>query len=266
GKIIPVSITASLTRIGKRRILQGIFIDINERKRVQAELFQAQKLASIGQLAAGVAHEINNPLSALSAEIQWLRERTKDAKLAKSLEFMNTISMRIARVINSLLLFFRETPPEYRSNADINSLINETLLLAQRRLKLNRIKVIKRLDDSIEKITVNKSQIEQIFINILQNCMDSMPEGGVVTISTGHNKERGGVDIIFKDTGTGIPKQNLSRIFDPFFTTKPPGRGTGLGLSVSHGIIVEHGGTIKAERRQNKGTRVVVFLPGRIKR
>jgi len=235
--------------------------NITEHKKAEAELMQAQKLASVGQLAAGIAHEINNPLSVLSGEIQWLLERSKDKKLIKSLKSMDRVSKRIALIVSNLLTFSRETATKIAKLLNINSLIDRTLSLMERRFKLTNIKIVKKFDKSLPDLIVNKGRIEQVFMNILLNSLGAMPNGGKLTISTKLSSTKDAVEIIFVDTGSGIAKEDLSKIFDPFFSTKPTGRGTGLGLSVSHGIIKNHGGSIEIDSELNRGTRALIRLP-----
>ncbi|KPK42998.1 MAG: hypothetical protein AMJ78_00035 [Omnitrophica WOR_2 bacterium SM23_29] len=261
GKIKPVHITAAVTILEERPILQGIFRDISERKMAEGELIQAQKLASIGQLAAGVAHEINNPLSAISGEIQYLLERNKDKKLTKSLQFMNRVSNRIAHIINNLLIFSREASTKTRESSNINSLIEKSLLLFERRLNASKIKVIKKLGKNLPDLTVNRGEIEQVIINILLNSLDAMPHGGELSIYTRLSSDKEAEEIIFTDTGPGIAKENLTKVFDPFFSTKAPGKGAGLGLYLSHGIIKKHNGDIILSSELGKGARILIRLP-----
>jgi two-component system cell cycle sensor histidine kinase/response regulator CckA len=235
--------------------------DITKHKKAEAELMLAQKLASVGQLAAGIAHEINNPLSVLCGEIQWLLEGSKDKKLIKSLKSMDRVCKRIALIVNNLLTFSRETATKVVKLSNINSLIERTLSLMERRFKLINIKIVKKFDKSLPGLIMNKGQIEQVFMNILLNSLGAMPNGGKLTISTKLSSTKDAVEVIFVDTGSGIAKEDLSKIFDPFFSTKPTGRGTGLGLSVSHGIIKNHGGSIKIDSELNRGTKVLIRLP-----
>jgi len=239
------------------------FINITDSERAGTELLQAQnqRLASIEQLAAGVAHEINNPLMALSTEIQLLLETSKDKKLVESLKNMDKFSKRIAGIVTDLVTFSRDISTDAREFSGINSLIEKTLLSMKRRFKLTNIKIVKKFDKILPNLTIDKEQIEQVFINILMNSLDIMPNGGKLTVSTKLSSTKDAVEIIFVDTGSGIAKENLPKIFDPFFTTKPPRNGTGMGLSVCHGIIENHGGDIKIDSELNRGTEVLIRLP-----
>lgn len=261
GKKSEVIITTKLIDYERDTAILGIITDITERKKAEAELRQSQKLASIGQLSAGLAHEINNPLSALSGEVQWLMEKNKDKKLLKSLRFIYRVSERISRIINNLLIFSHETSEKTKEPVNINSLLNKTLLLVKRNFRINSIKVKKNLKKDIPDLIANRGDFEQIFINILKNCADAMPDGGELNIITRLTKSDKAVEIIFQDTGIGIAKENLARVLDPFYTTKPPGMGTGLGLSVTHGILKNYAGTIKIKSELNKGTNVIIRFP-----
>lgn len=236
--------------------------DITDRKKTEMELFQVQKLASIGELAAGIAHEVNNPLAALSGEIQWLQGNSGyNKEFYKSLTFMEKICARIDRIITNLLAFSREVSIGQKEWADVNALIDRTLLLIERRLQFSNIKIIKKFDNDIPAIFLRKGEIEQVFLNILTNSMEAMFKGGKITLATSFNKGKKVIGIMFTDNGEGIARENLPKVFDPFFTTKPVGKGTGLGLSISHGIVKRHGGNIEIESKQGKGTRVIINLP-----
>lgn len=246
---------------GKAVRMIGAIMDVTERKKTEAELIQAQKLASIGQLAAGVAHEINNPLSAISEEIQWLLKRNKEKKLAKSLQLMDKLCNRIAHIVNNLLVFSRETSIKVKETSNMESLIEKTLLLIGRRLAANNIKITKKLKKNLPEIFVNRGEIEQALMNIFLNSLDAMPRGGKLSISTRLSRDKEAIEIIIADSGRGIAKKDLPRVFEPFFTTKTPGRGAGLGLYLSHGIIKKHNGSIAIDSKLNKGTKISIRLP-----
>ncbi len=248
---------------GEMKSVLILSTDITEYKRVEAELLQAQKqrLASVGQLATGIAHEINNPLMALSTEIQLLLGKTKDKELVESLELMHKFSRRIAGIVIDLMALSREISIDVRELLDINSLVERTLSLMEGRLESKKLEIKKKLDKNLPSLMVDKGQIQQVFTNILINSLDAMPEGGKLTISTKLSKTKDAVEIFFVDTGSGIAKENLPKVFDPFFTTNPPGKGVGLGLSVSYRIIENHGGSIRIDSELNKGTKVLVRLP-----
>ncbi|MFA5137879.1 MAG: PAS domain S-box protein [Elusimicrobiota bacterium] len=235
--------------------------DVTESKRAEAKLFQAQKLASIGQLAAGVAHEINNPLAALSGEVQWLLEKTSDKKLVKSLKFMDRVSQRIASIVSHLLTFSRETPAESKEPCALNVVIEHALALMERRFEQTGVELGKDLAKDLPDLRINRGRMEQVFMNILLNSFDAMPKGGRLGVKSRLTKDGAWAEAVIEDNGVGVAEADLPRIFDPFYTTKPPGKGTGLGLSVSHGIVTGHGGVIELESRPGKGTRVSIRLP-----
>lgn len=238
-----------------------LFVEITERKKAEAELLQAQKLASIEQLAAGVAHEINNPLMALSSEIQLLLEKSEDEKLVESLKLMDKLSKRIAGIVTDLVIFSQEISNDVRELSDINSLIEKSVLLMKRRFELANIEIEKKLAKNLPELTVNKGKIEQVFTNIILNSLDAMTNGGKLSISTKFSSTNGDIEIIFIDTGSGIIEEDLDKIFNPFFTTKPPRGRTGLGLSVCHGIIENHGGDIRIDNGPERGTKLLIRLP-----
>jgi two-component system sporulation sensor kinase A len=245
----------------KKRIIKayGAVKDITKRKKSEFKLIQSHKLASIGQLAAGVAHEINNPLSALSGEIQWQMEKCTDKVQNKSYQFMLGITDRISAIISSLLIFSRESTSKIRKLENINDIIDEMLLLMERHFSLRNIEIKKDFIKDPPSINVCKGEIEQVVMNILFNSMDAMPDGGEIAIKTEYDGVNVCVDI--KDDGTGLKKKDLSRVFDPFFTTKDPGKGTGLGLAITHGIISNHGGSIEMTSREKKGSKTTIKLP-----
>jgi two-component system NtrC family sensor kinase len=262
GSVVPVMVFSEPIIVDEEVAgLRGLIIDITDRKKVEVEMMQAQRLASIGQLSAGVAHEINNPLSALSGEIQWLLEKTKDKELRKSLKFMNGVSNRIAGIVKGLLMFSRSSMSTAKVSSDINSLIEQDLSLMKRRFKVFGIRINRRYSENLPKVNVNKGEIEQVFLNIMFNSFYAMRDGGKLIIETKKSKKPENIEIIFSDTGEGIAPENVSEIFVPFFTTKPIDKGTGLGLSISHGIIKNHGGNIEVKSEVNKGTKIYITLP-----
>jgi len=262
GEILPVDVSIKLMELEGQKRIFVIVKDITERKKAQAELMQAHKLASTGQLAAGVAHEINNPLSALSGELQWLMEsHKKDKELSKSLKFMDRVAGRISRIVNNLLTFSREISLTSRLQCDVNALVRKVLQLVDRRIRNMKIKVKKNFADNIPDIYANPGELEQAFMNIILNAVDAMPDGGDLSLVTRLSRDHKSIEIIFTDTGVGVSADNLPRVFDPFFTTKPPDKGTGLGLSITHGIIKEYGGTIELKSDVNQGTIVAIRLP-----
>lgn len=237
--------------------------DITERVSLETQLAQADKLSSIGLLAAGVAHEINTPLAVISSYAQLLSKQMRgDARLGPVLEKITQQSFRASEIANGLLNFSRTSTTEFRET-NLNQVIRDTLSLLEHQFKKAMIEVDLELAEELPAIHGNPGKLQQVFLNLLLNAKDAMPGGGrlrVATLANGH------VEAIVADSGSGIAPENLKRIYDPFFTTKTmprPGerRGTGLGLSVSYGIIQEHAGKIHVESAQGAGTTFHLEFP-----
>lgn len=245
--------------------------DITERKLTEAELLRSEKLASVGQLAAGVAHEVNNPLSGILVYIKLLLKKYEQNKLQtedtkKQLEKIGKETERCSRIIKNLLDFSRQTEVKLRP-VDINKVIEATFEIIGHQISLENIKIEEKLCPSLPLIKVDFDQIQQALMNIMLNAAQAMPEGGDLTITTSvaegikiGNSIRDAVRIDIGDTGVGIPKENLDKLFTPFFTTKKKGKGVGLGLSVVHGIIERHHGKITIESNPVDGTTFSIFL------
>ena len=237
--------------------------DITERVTLEAQLSQADKLSSIGLLAAGVAHEINTPLAVISSYAQMLTKQMKeDKRLTPLLERITQQTFRASEIANGLLNFSRTSTTEFRET-DLNQVIRDTLTLVEHQMKTARITVAMELSGELPRIHGNPGKLQQVFLNLLLNAKDAMPQGGelrVATVANGH------VEAVIADSGAGIAPEHLKRIYDPFFTTKSapkPGerRGTGLGLSVSYGIIQEHAGKINVESTLGVGTTFHLEFP-----
>lgn len=239
-----------------------IIEDITEKKKMEEQLLHSSKLASIGRLTAGISHEIGNPLASISSLVQELRAQKLDSEEER--EFtetsLKTISSHIERIVNivrSLGDFARISSSE-KTVTGIAEILNRTINLISYDKRFKNIKL--KLDvGEIPPIKLNPDQMQQLFFNLILNALDAMPDGGRLTISM---KPAGRyIEIIFKDTGTGIEESVLDRIFDPFYTTKTPGKGTGLGLSICYGIIKDHNGSINVKSRKGEGTAFVIRLP-----
>ena len=230
-----------------------------ELRTAQEQLLQSEKLASIGQLAAGVAHEINNPMGVILGFAQGiLKTLPEDALLRKPLTTVEKESLRCKRIVQNLLDFARRSEPTLHL-ININKLIDASCELVEHPISLQDVKLIKGYDPALPSIMVDPNQLQQVFINIMLNAYQAMPNGGTLHITT--RKVGSDLQVIFTDTGTGIPPEKIQNIFDPFFTTKEVGEGTGLGLSVSYGIVKAHGGDIEVESQAGKGTTFVIKLP-----
>lgn len=237
---------------------------------LHSQLLQAEKMASLGQMASSLAHEIDSPLTVISGYCELLSHDFKDDK---SLSRLNTIAEQVARcqkTIRDMLDFSRKSKGEKKPHS-IEAIINQTLSLMQYVMKARKIKVNKDLDKSIPNIFADANQLQQVFFNLLKNAVDAMPHGGEITITDKYQQGSGEkvfrsfsggyVEIAFQDTGIGISEENLKNIFKPFFTTKEPGKGTGLGLTICLDIIKNHGGTITAESAVGNGSKFVITLP-----
>jgi len=235
-----------------------IFDDITERIALEEQLQHSEKLAALGYLAASVAHEINTPLTGISSYVQMLlKNMEKDDSRAELLKKVEKHSFRASQIINNLLNFSRKSEPHFQE-INVNQIIKETLSLIEYQLKRNKIKMNLELDSKLPQTYADLSKLQQLFVNMFLNACDSMPKGGTLGIST--TSEDSSIIIDIKDTGIGIEKENLGKIYEPFFTTKPT-QGTGLGLSVSYGIIQEHMGSISVKSTLEKGTIFKIKLP-----
>jgi signal transduction histidine kinase len=237
--------------------------DIEMRKKIEQQsrrIVQAEKLTSLGQLAAGIAHEINNPLTNASLGIQTLRNRIDSGAGGDVAERLDAVERNIDKasaIARELLLFSRQKEGEYVP-LNINAIIRGALTLLE--YKLKAVSVHAELGD-VPNIMGDPGRLEQVFINVLANSVEAMPKGGRLTITTGFDGRS--VHVRVDDTGSGISDDHLSRVFDPFFTTKEVGAGTGLGLSICYGIVKQHNGTIELTSGVGKGTTVTIGLPVR---
>ncbi|WP_373367371.1 sensor histidine kinase [Thermaerobacillus caldiproteolyticus] len=243
--------------------------DITEKCRIEAQLLQSGKLAAIGEMAAGIAHELNNPLTAILGNAQLLlRSVPKDDRSYKLLSDIHSCGKRCKTIIQNLLTFSRQD--EYMfEDCSVNEAVEQVLGLIGDQIKKQNIMIQKKLDDSIEFIEGNVQQIGQIILNLLINAKDALEDTNipnkVITIETRSilENEKHWVLLSVKDNGKGISTQHLQEIFNPFFTTKRPGKGTGLGLSVSLGIAEAHGGTIEVMSELGKGSQFILKLPAK---
>ncbi len=241
-----------------------------ELRETHQQLAQAAKLASVGQLAGGMAHEINTPITSILALASHLAEGKSSATLApsqrNSLQVIVQQAQRVSRIVGSLLTFSRQSHLE-PSRVDVGELLETALTLVQYRLTNGAIRLHREIDLDLAPILGDAGRLTEVFVNLLNNAIDAMPSGGQLMVRAFSNSgPDGGARVEVADTGCGIPPEELPRIFDPFFTTKEPGRGTGLGLSISHGIVKDHGGRICAESAPGAGTTLVVTLPKEMSR
>ena len=232
-----------------------------EIKRIHAQLSRSEKLASLGKLAAGVAHEINNPLTGILANSSLLLEDLEPGDTRKEdLDVIVSETIRCREIVKRLLDFARQTKPQKRMT-DINALVENVVLLVRNQASFRNSVIVKDLRPDLPSIFCDNDQLQQVCVNIVLNAAEAMTKGGTLTIRTTLSDDKESLGVIFADTGPGIPEECRDRIFDPFFTTKD--HGTGLGLSISYGIIEQHGGSISVESRMGKGSTFTIQLPVR---
>jgi two-component system NtrC family sensor kinase len=239
-----------------------------ERARLAEYRLQVQKLDAISQLGVGIAHEVNNPLAIIGEEAGWMqdvlkRESFKDhpdaGELREALRQIVTQTARSREITHKLLSFGGKTDGTIR-DVDLNTLVTDVATLRRREASQKNIEIHEKLEPNLPIILSEPALLRQLLINLINNAMDAMPEGGSITIST-TGDDSGGVLMQIEDSGFGIPEENMNKIFDPFFTTKPPGKGAGLGLSISHGILQRIGGRVFATSRPGQGSTFTVQLP-----
>ncbi|MBI3625260.1 MAG: response regulator [Candidatus Rokubacteria bacterium] len=241
------------------RLYEGLRRQMEDLRATQAQLVQSAKLAAIGELAANVAHEINNPMtSILGYATLMLDEGVEAASRTDYLKTIQSEALRIRETVRALLDFSRQRDFAME-RVDIAQAVKDTLALIRRHAALSNIAIQEKYDPELPAVEVDVPQCKQVFLNLITNALDAMPHGGTLTVAAARDGEFARID--FADTGAGIPAANLEKIFDPFFTTKPAVKGTGLGLSVSLGIIQSHGGTIDVKSEVGKGSVFSVKLP-----
>jgi two-component system NtrC family sensor kinase len=236
---------------------------LHELVRRQQLLVQTHKLKAIGTLTAGVAHELNNPINNIMLTAAALEEEHDALTGPQRLEMVRDLvseSERARDIVRNLLDFARESEVEL-TPLDVEQLIGDTLQLASNQVKLAEVRVRGEVEENVPAVYGDRHQLTQVFLNLVLNALDAMAKGGTLTITVEQSPDRNFVHVAFGDTGVGIPKQNLGSIFDPFFSSKQRGQGTGLGLSVSQGIVQQHGGQIEVESEVGRGTTFTVSLP-----
>ncbi len=233
-------------------------LDITDFKHMQEQLRKTERIAELGTLASGMAHEIGTPMNVILGRAEYLLQRTADEGMKKGLATIITQIERITKVMNQLLVFARRKPPD-RQAVDLGEIVEDSLEMFQERMTHSRITVEKTIEADIPSIHVDRDQLVQVLINLLMNSLHAMPEGGRIRLSL--DRENNYVRFGVSDTGHGMPEEIRSKVFEPFFTTKDFGKGTGLGLTVVKGIIEEHSGTIAVESAVDKGTTFWIRLP-----
>jgi two-component system NtrC family sensor kinase len=263
GGEINVLITATLRKDADNHICgyECIVKDITERRRMEERIREADKLASVGQLAAGVAHEINNPLAIILGFTRLLTKKSSfEGQTKEDLKIIHSNAELCKKIVEDLLNFSRQKRPQY-IEADINRTIESIASVVETQFNNDGITMVRNYDPSIPPVTMDIDKMKQVFMNLLMNACQATDSGGSIHVSTHYDKVKDGVLTVFSDTGCGIPKNIQNRIFEPFFTTKEPGQGTGLGLPVCYGIVKEHNGEISFENGEGRGAIFRVWLP-----
>jgi two-component system NtrC family sensor kinase len=244
-----------------RTLEQKVKLRTNELAAMQARVAQSERLASLGMLAAGVAHEVNNPLGGILALTGLtLEDLAPDDPNRENLEEVIRQTERCRNIVNRLLEFSRQS----KTNAelvDLNDILERTLSLIGKQSMFFNITVNKHYDSALPEVLVDRSQFQQVFMNLLMNAVQAMNERGTLTITTGHDSSPGNVEVMIADTGCGIPQEQINRVFDPFFTTKASGQGTGLGLSIAYGIVTTHHGSIMVQSEPGTGSTFTIRVP-----
>jgi two-component system, NtrC family, sensor kinase len=257
--VVNVSVAPLLGKSGERVGRLILLDDITQRTRLEEQLVQNEKLSSLGLLAAGVAHEVNTPLAVIANYIQILaKQLPEEDPRHKLIDKIVKQTFRASEIVNHLLNFSRSGGSEFRE-VDLNQVIEETFSLVSHPFRTAHVQVVRNLDAGIPRVFGSSNRLQQVFLNLFMNARDAMPSGGMLEVRT--FATNGSVEVEVADTGAGISRDHLSRIFDPFFTTKAAGRGTGLGLSVSYGIVKEHAGKIEVHSTPGRGTSFRLEFP-----
>jgi len=264
GSVFDVQLSGNLVtdENGTPLCMMASFVDITERKQMEQQLQLAGRLAAVGELSAGVAHELNNPLAAVQAYAQFLSARDDlDESIKMDVETIYKEAQRATKITENLLSFARRRNIE-KEPISINEVLERSLKVYAYRMEVNSIQIMRELNPDLPMIRADSNQIQQVFTNIIINAEQAMMEAhgtGKLIIKTGITGDM--IRIEFTDNGPGILQNNLKAIFDPFFTTKGVGKGTGLGLSICYGIVQEHGGHLYCESKPGKGATFIVALP-----
>ncbi len=262
GEEIPVYLSAAiLFEEGKEAGSVGVFTDLRDRKALESQLLRSEKLSSLGKLSAGIAHEINQPLTGVLTFASLLKKKFKDdPETALDLDVIVRETTRIRKIVQGMLDFARETPMQKKPTR-VEDVLEQVLTIVENQERFFGIEIKKEYDRSLPEITLDPSLMEQVFMNMLLNAADAMESSGTLTLRT--RREGDWLKIDFQDTGHGMPASIIDKIFDPFFTTKDSteGSGMGLGLAVSYGIVKNHNGDITVTAKEGAGTTFTVSLP-----
>jgi two-component system NtrC family sensor kinase len=258
---VMVSATARRDESGAFEGITAMLSNVTEMRRMDKYLAQTEKLASIGQLASGVAHEINNPLGVIHCYANLIaKSQPPDSQILSDAGIIRKHTEQCRSVVEALLNFSRSAEPRM-SKTDINTCIEEVISVLDLQLKKDRFTIERQFDAALPRVTADGNKIKQVLMNLLINASQAMPDGGHIIVKTELAEDGRLASITISDNGPGISKENISKIFDPFFTTKGPEKGTGLGLSVSYGIVQQHGGDINVDSTPGQGTTFTLRLP-----
>lgn len=256
-----LSATGGRDEEGRLVRYEGIAKDVTTRKHMERQLQQADRLASLGQISTGLAHEINNPLGVMLGYTQLLLRETKpDTQVHDDLKTIEKHARNCKRIVDDLLKFARGTKTR-KSSIDVNECVREVASLLSHQFEVENVVLETSLSPDLPALTADGEKLKQVFMNLLMNARQATPHGGRILVETRMELAGKAIVVSFTDTGCGIPAELIDKIFDPFFTTKPVGEGTGLGLSVSYGIIQDHSGRIEVRSEVEEGSTFTIFLP-----
>jgi two-component system NtrC family sensor kinase len=268
GKVIEGNLSAAIIydTHGNEIASVGSFVDLSDRldmeralRRTQEQLLQSEKLAAMGRLTSQIAHELNNPLYGIMNTLELLKtEISPESKRRKILEMALSETVRLSDLLRKMLSFSKPDQEE-RQPVEINSVLDEILLLHEKQLKENDINIASTLSEGLGLVNASKNQLRQVFLNMIANARDAMPSGGTLSVIT--SGDQNAIKVEVSDSGIGIAEENMGKIFDSFFTTKDEIKGVGLGLSVCYGFIKDHGGDIQVNSQVGNGTTFTVSLP-----
>ncbi len=256
-----LSATVSKDDAGRVTGYEGIGKDITSRVHMERQLQRADRLASLGQISTGIAHEINNPLGVMLGYTQLLlRDQSPGSQAHDDLKTIEKHARHCKTIVEDLLKFARSTQTK-KSSIDMNETVDQVISLLAHQFELDNITLIRESDRNVPSLVADGEKLKQVFMNLLMNARQSITGKGQITVRTSHMASEDQVSIEITDSGCGIPPEIIEKIFDPFFTTKPVGEGTGLGLSVSYGIVQDHNGRIEVSSSPERGTTFTVSLP-----
>lgn len=258
GEEFPIEASISQFKKGKQRLFTVILRDITERKRLESQLHQTERLAELGTLAAGMAHEIGTPMNVILGRAEYLMRKTSDESTKKGLTTIVSQVERITKIMNQLLSFARQHPIERRPLA-LSLVVQDIVDVIQERLDKRGIRLEVDLESHCPNVSADRDQMGQVLLNLIVNAIQAMPGGGTLSLRLRCRNEH--VHLSVSDTGCGIPAEHVPKLFTPFFSTKEVGEGTGLGLTVVHGIIEEHQGSITVDSEPGRGTTFHIHLP-----